>query len=102
MLVSHLLPQASVLLLQNQIGGETSESTHPTSDSASPLPHETVIGIVTGIGTGKGIGTGNGIGEMPPVDDMEPHRRGSGRENEREMAPQGGRTRRTRKRRNHQ
>jgi hypothetical protein len=64
-----------------------SEITHPINVSASPRPHETVTGIVTGIETGKGRGTETVIGETPPADDTDLHRRGRGTESERKMPP---------------
>jgi hypothetical protein len=73
-------------------------TTHPTNVSASPRLHETAKGTETG----KGTGTGIVIDGRPPVDDMDLHRRGSGTENVREMAPRGGHTRRKKKRRSHQ
>jgi len=97
-----LLVRASVLLRLNQVGGETNEITHPTNVSASPRLHETVRGIETGTETGKGIGTEIVIGGRPPVDDMDLRRRGSGTENVRERAPQGGHTRKKKKRTSHQ
>jgi len=76
--------------------------THPTNVSASPRLHETVTGIVTGIVTGKGIGKEIVIGGTPPVDDTDPRHSGSGKESETEMAPQGGHTRKKKRRRSHQ
>jgi hypothetical protein len=78
------------------------ETTHPTNVSASPLPHETVTEIVTGIETGKGIGTESVKGGTHPADDTGLRRRGSGIENERKMVPRDGRTKRKKKRRSHQ
>ena len=75
---------------------------HPINVSASPPPHGTVTGIVTGIGTGKGIGTESVIGEMPPVDDMDLPRHGSGIGSEREMPPRGVHTKKKKKRRSNQ
>jgi len=76
--------------------------THHINVNASPRPHATVKGIVTGIETGKGIGTETVIGETAHVDDMDLHRHGSEIENEREMPPRGGHTRKKKKRRSHQ
>jgi len=78
------------------------EITHHINANASPRPHETARGIETGIETGKGIGTETVIGGTPLADGMDLHRRGSGIENEREMPPQGGHTRKKKKRRSHQ
>ena len=78
------------------------EITHHINVNASPRPHETVKGIVTGIETGKGIGTGIVIGETPLVDDMDLRRHGSGIENERETPPRGDHTRKKKRRRSHQ
>ena len=75
---------------------------HPINVSASPRPHGTATGIVTGIGTGKGIGTESVIGEMPPVDDMDLPRHGSGIGNEREMPLRGVHTKKKKTRRSNQ
>ena len=56
----------------------------------------------TEIGSGKGIGIEIAIGEMPHADGMELRHRGSGIENVREMSLRGDRTRRKKKKRNHQ
>lgn len=64
-----------------------SETTHPINASASPQPHETVTGIVTGTVTGKGIEKETAIGGTPLVDGMDLRRHGSGTGNEREMVP---------------
>ena len=78
-----------------------SEITHLINVNASPRPHETVRGIVSGIETGKGIETETAIGGTLLVDDTDLRLHGSGIENEREM-PQDGHTKKKKKRRNHQ
>ena len=78
-----------------------SGTTHPTSVSASPRPHETVTGIESGIETGKGTGREIARGGSLHADDMDPRRRGSGTENGSEM-PQSGHMRKRKKRRSHQ